>query len=619
MLLSIGDSSAFMPIVALGDLEFNPGDLVKPDKGLSTLDQYLKGIDSFLDKHYDADIYKTPLVGRLFRKVYDLVDAPLFLMAGDYISKGSQSAAVKSACDLYTKLSTSDALDDKLRNYKSRSGLKFTDESMGRDIATLYADILFTEDLVDDPVSGIYSKIFTRINGFARHWGVKFGFVLGNNDLGSELFESRFNKLMRFKGLSKVKFVNNEVRNISGYSVAGFNGSAEFSKILSYGTSFISLSKGSDEVKEKAVDEYTSLVSCTSGFKEASKKFRTRKGVDALLVHKAYNSINGKVKWGRIPQLSPVSEEFMPVIDSLIKKLKPLHVVSGHSHGSVCVEKDGIWYMNGGIRGVARNHLYKNGEEPEQLIGPNGELSEEEMKNIENDLNKSFNTTYSNVISSRLKSELDGLLSDEAGLASKLKTASLDAFPNLEAMRKTKYASGMTVLDHTLKLYDYLEGNDDYKRLDSSSKRLLNLSVLLHDVVKKGSRTAQPNHEVDCANAAKQLLTGWGYDELTINSVAALVRYHSALGSIATGGVKYKLNGLASVFNGVDPALAKDLVELLRLLNKADMASVSGGSDGNLTPVPGGLTKGAAVDKVAQELVNVVNTTSSTLTPGLTV
>lgn len=332
------------PVITYADSEaFLTGD--KLDAGLANLNSYLVKQSS---KPYKKSwINKIPIIGRIYRWYNELMDedpdAGVVLHAGDFINKDVQAEAELAALSVYKKLVDNNNLNHKLKSY--RSSFDLSDDKALSNVSRIYSDVLFDKTLVDSPVSGAYVKILSELNSIAEQNGVKVGFILGNNDLDYHLFKARYEKL----NLSSLVFADRQVVDINGVRVAGFGGSPEVPSVFVGG-----------------LGEYCSNTNFfDEGFNELIKD---ESGVDVLLVHKAYDKVNGIIPVrGSFHSEPMVTPEFIGFIDNLISHFKPDYVISGHWHGGIEFVNEGVTHVNPGSQGVLK--LYSD-LKPVQLVEP---------------------------------------------------------------------------------------------------------------------------------------------------------------------------------------------------------------------------------------------------------
>jgi len=141
--------------------------------------------------------------------------------------------------------------------------------------------------------------------------------------------------------------------------------------------------------------------------------------------------------------------------------------------------------------------------------------------------------------------------------------------------------------EHTLRLYDYTNSSHEFRNLPDRLKRVLNMTILLHDIAKAGSSIENrkydrshpgeimpdPDHPGPSAEFAQKVLENLGYKPLMIKMVTKFIKYHDALGNIVIYGprnerTKYSIDDLAHTFHD------KMSIEALKILTKADISAI---------------------------------------------
>lgn len=149
-------------------------------------------------------------------------------------------------------------------------------------------------------------------------------------------------------------------------------------------------------------------------------------------------------------------------------------------------------------------------------------------------------------------------------------------FPEWKKMRHRRQNRRFSIQEHTLKMFRYIlknkRGKSNYKRLNSYSKKILRLSILLHDADKK--RGGDKGHAYKCSINARKRLTDWDYEKDITNIVVFFVKYHSRLIGIGRGGDKgFKksdrlLNDLIKIS---DKNSIEENIDVLKILTQADL------------------------------------------------
>lgn len=325
-----------MPLINYADVEVEvrEGNL-ESGLGLGNLESYLKD--------YNKRFGDVPVISWFKRKFYEKVDPVVVNLSGDFIGKSLQAELEVKASELYIKLKSGSGLDAKLSAY--RAGFVFDDAHELENIARVYADYCFRTDL--GPASGVYTKVIDKFEFLAKKFNVDFTFVLGNNDLDYHLFKSRFENLM---GVNRVHFIDRKIEKIKGYTLAGFGGSPESSAVLNVINN-----------NEKGLGDYVSNVRFFSEARDELLKAYHGERIDALIVHKAYDSEDLPTKWGGFcanPMNGPEFVSFMNLMNGLFSKLNPRYVLCGHWHEGACFKKGDSWFINPGARDVARTDFY---------------------------------------------------------------------------------------------------------------------------------------------------------------------------------------------------------------------------------------------------------------------